>query len=123
MREITAITVRNGSENIFSIMGRFEFDLSDAGKVPDRIGVLGIGRPDFMKINLLIKIQVRIWSFTFARKPRVINSGPVGVPSCAATGGGILHVRDCILPRFDGRCLDVVHYFIFATYSQYRHYV
>src|SRR5438045_8095801 len=106
MREITAITVRNGSENVFSIMGRFEFDLSDAGKVlADRIGVLGIGRPDFMKINLLIKIQVRIWSFTFARKPRVINSGPVGVPSCAATGGGNLTCAIGTFRRFAGDVL------------------
>jgi len=72
MREIAAIAVRDGSENVFSIVGRFELDLGDAGEVfADRINVLGIGRPDFMKINLLIKIQVRIWSFAFAGESRV----------------------------------------------------
>ena len=46
MREIAAIAVRDGSENVFSIVGRFELDLGDARKVfADRIGVLGIGVP------------------------------------------------------------------------------
>ena len=47
-----------------------------------------------MKINLLIKIQVRIWSVAFAGKSRVINSRSIGVPGRAAAGGGILHVRN-----------------------------
>ena len=95
MREITAIAVRDGSENVFSIVGRFELDLGDARKVfADGIGVLGIGRSDFMKINLLIKIQVRVWSFAFAGKSRVINSRSIGVPGCAAAGGGILDMRN-----------------------------
>ena len=95
MRKIAAIAVRDGSENVFSIVGRFELDLGDAGKIfADGIDVLGIGRPDFMKVNLLIKIQVRIWSSAFAGKSRVINSRSIGVPGGAAAGGGILHVRN-----------------------------
>src|SRR5207237_9770059 len=97
MREIAAIAVRHGGENVFSLMRRFELDLGDAGKVfSDRIGVFGIGRADFMKINLLIKIHVRIWSFAFARKSRVVNSVRIGMPSRAAVGGGVLHVRKCL---------------------------
>ena len=95
MREIAAIAVGHGGENVFSIARSFELDLGDAGKVfADGIGVLGIGRPDFMKINLLIKIQVRIWSLALTGKSRVINSGSVRVPSRAPAGGGILHVRN-----------------------------
>jgi len=32
MRKIAAIAVRDGSENVFSIVRRFELDLGDAGK-------------------------------------------------------------------------------------------
>src|SRR5881227_1539515 len=39
MRKIAAIAVRDGSENVFSIVGRFELDLGDARKVfADGIG-------------------------------------------------------------------------------------
>ena len=59
MREIAAITVLDRRDDVFAVVRSLQLDLGDARKVfADRISVLAVGRPEFVKINLLIKIQV-----------------------------------------------------------------
>jgi len=63
MGEIAAISIRHAGEDIFAVARSFERDLCDSGKVfANRISVLGIRRAEFVKINLLIKIQIKFRS-------------------------------------------------------------
>ena len=95
--EIAAVAVRHGRENVFAVMRSLEHNLGNSREVfADRIRVLSIGRPELMKINLLIKIQVGVRPFTFARKACVINAGAIRIPRGAPTGGRKLHMGDCV---------------------------
>src|SRR6266446_4007487 len=78
MREIPAITIRHRRENVFSVGRCLERDLCDTWKVcADRIRVLGVRRTEFVKINLLIEIQISLRPLTFPGKARVINSAAI----------------------------------------------
>src|SRR6185436_7548712 len=99
-----AITVRYSRENIFAIVGGREADLRDSWKVfADRIGVIGVGRAEFMKVNLLIKIEIGIRPLAFPGKPCVKNTGAIPVPSCTATSRGILDMCNGVRQRFARR--------------------
>ena len=116
MREIPAIAVRYRRENVFAVTGSCERDLGDSWEVfPDRIGVLCVGRAELMKINLLIKIQISIRPLAFAGKARVINAGPIRVPSRAAACRGILDMRNRVRQRFARRSFVKVKCAVFAA--------
>src|SRR5262249_26444602 len=101
MREVPAITVRDGRKNVFAVMRTFERDLRDPWKVfADGIGVVCVGSAEFVKINLLIKIEISVRPLAFSGKARVIDSCAVGVPSSAATGSRILDTCNCVGQRF-----------------------
>src|SRR6266853_1447570 len=59
-----------------------------------------LSRAEFMKINLLIKIQIGFGPLTLSWKTRVIDSSAVRVPGRAATRCGILHVGNHVRERF-----------------------
>src|SRR5260370_20413237 len=100
MREIAAVAVSYRRENVFAIARGFEHDLCDPRKIfPNRVGVLGVGRAELMKINLLIKIQVGFGALALPWETRVINAGPVRVPGRSAAGGGVLCVRERVRKR------------------------
>jgi hypothetical protein len=85
MREVSAIAVRYSRKNVFAIAGSCERDLRDAREFfANRILVLCFGRAEFMKVNLLIKIQIGIWPLAFPGKACVKNPGAIGIPSRAA---------------------------------------
>ena len=122
MREIASVAVRDGGENVFPIARSLEVDLGNAREIlSDRIDILGIVSPEFVKIDLLIKIQVGLRPFAFARESGVINSAPVCVPRRAATSRWILHVRDRILQRFAGGGLVNAQRSVFASALRNRH--
>src|SRR5881394_2275600 len=101
MRKITSIAIRDGRENISAVAGAFQNDLCDPRKIfPDRVGILGVGRAQLMKIDMLIKVQVSFGPLTCSGKTRVIDSGAVGVPCCAAARRRILDMGDTVRQRF-----------------------
>ena len=73
-----------------------------------------------MKINLLIEVQVRFGTLALPREARVINAGPVRVPSRTAASGGILHVPDRVRERFGRRGFVNVQSAIFASAFRQR---
>src|SRR2546430_10946478 len=81
----------------------------------DRASVVGISGTEFVKINLLIEIQISFGSLTLPGETRVINSGAVLVPSRAAARRRILHVRDRVWQCFSGRGFVKVKRAIFAA--------
>ncbi len=114
--EIAAVTIGHGRDHIFAVVRSFENDLGDARKIfADRVCVFAVGRSEFMKINLLIKIQVSVWPLAFARKARVINAGAIRIPGRASAGGRILHMRDRIGQRFAGRGFVKMQCAVFAS--------
>ena len=95
MRKVPAIAVRDGRQNVFAVGRGFESDLCNSWKVfADRIGVLRVGRSDFVKVNLLIKIQISIGPLAFPRKTGVINARSISILGRAPSCGGILNVRN-----------------------------
>ena len=97
MCEIPAIAICYRRENVSPIARSLEHDLRDPWKVfADRVSVLCVSGFEFVKINLLIEIQISFGSLTLPGKARIINSAAVRVPSRAAARCGILHVRDGI---------------------------
>src|SRR5260370_21627086 len=97
MSKIAAIAVCHRRENVSAVARSLERDFRDSRKVfADRVSVVGIRGTEFVKINLLIEIQIRFGSLTLPRETRVINSGAVLVPGRAATRRRMWHVRDLI---------------------------
>src|SRR5262249_24128599 len=95
MGEIAAVAVRHGRQNVLPIMRFPKCDLCYPREVfAYRVSVCAVGRPDLMKINLLIKIQISIRPLAFPRKASVINSAAIPVPRRASAGRGILHMRN-----------------------------
>ena len=104
MREIATIAVRHRGKDVSAVARTFERDLRDPREVfANRISVLGVSRAEFVKINLLIKIQISFGPLTLPGKTRVINSSAVSVPGRTAARCGILHVRDGVRQRFSRR--------------------
>ena len=100
----------------------FQNDLCDSRKVfSDGVRILGVGRAELVKINLLIKVQVRFGPLTFSGKPCVINPGAVGVPCCAAARSRILHVRNRVWQRFASGGLVKVKSAVFTSTFGKRH--
>ena len=86
MRKIAAIAIRDRGKNVSAVARTFQNDLGDSRKVfSDGVRILGVGRAEFVKINLLIKVQVRFGPLTFSGKPSVIDPSAVGVPCPPAT--------------------------------------
>ena len=116
MCEIPAIAICYRRENVSPIARSLEHDLRDPWKVfADRVSVVGISGTEFVKINLLIEIQISFGSLTRPGEARVINTGAVVVPSRAAARCGILHVRDRVRQCFSGRGFVKVKRAIFAA--------
>ena len=68
-----------------------------------------------MKINLLIKIQISIGTFTLPGKACVKNSAAICIPGRAAACCGILDVRNRVRQRFARRSFLKVKCALFAT--------
>ena len=106
MRKVPAIAVRDGRQNVFAVARGFESDLCNSWKVfADRIGVLRVGRSNFVKVNLLIKIQISVGPLAFARKARVINARSISIPSRAPSCCGILNMRNPVREGLASRSL------------------
>ena len=103
MREIPAVTIGHGGEDVVALLRGLESDLGDAREFfSQRVSVLRAGSADLVEINLLIKIQVRVRALPFTRETRVEKAGAIRFPGGASTGRRILHVLDRIgqsLPR------------------------
>src|SRR5882724_8688016 len=122
MRKIAAIAIRDGGKNVSAVARTFQNDLGDSRKVfSDRVRILGVGRAELVKINLLIKVQVRLGPLTFSGKPCVINPGAVGVPCCAATRSRILDVGNRVRQRFAGAGFVKVKSAVFTSTLGKRH--
>src|SRR4029077_12972196 len=101
MRKIAAIAIRNGRENVSAVARTFQNDLCNSRKVfSDGVRILGVGRAELVKIDLLIKVQVGFGPLTFSGKPCVIDPGAVGLPCCTAARCRILDVGDRVRQRF-----------------------
>src|SRR4030095_741039 len=116
MGEIAAIAIRHRGEDIFAVAQSFERDLCDSGKVfANRISILAVSRAEFVKINLLIKIQIRFGPLTLPWETRVINSPAVGIPSRTASRCRILHVCDGVGTRSSRRSCTKVKSAVLAA--------
>ena len=57
MGEVASITIGHRRQDVFPVVRRLERDFCDPREFfPDRILVFGVRCPEFMKIDLLIKI-------------------------------------------------------------------
>src|SRR2546422_3092806 len=91
MSKIPAIAVCHRREDVSAVARSLEHDFCDPRKVlADRISVVGVSRAEFVKINLLIEIQIGFGPLTLPGKTRIINSTAVRVPSRTAARRGIL---------------------------------
>ena len=116
MGEIAAIAIRYCGEDESAVARSFERDLCDSRKVfANRITVLGVSRAEFMKINLLIKIQIRFGPLALPWETRAIDSAAVGIPSCTASRCRILHVCNGVGQRFPRRSFVEVKRAVFAA--------
>ena len=116
MRDIAAIAILDLGDDCFPVARSLQRDLGDPRKVfAGRISVARIRRPEFMKINLLIEIQIAIGPLALSRITRVVNSRAIRVPRRAAGGRRILHVRDRVRQRFPRRDLVKVQRPIFTA--------
>src|SRR5262249_26632006 len=101
MREVAAVTVCDRREKVFPVARSLERDLGYPRELfANGVSVLGVGRAEFVKINLLIKIQISVRPLAFSGKTRVIDSGAIAVPSRAAPRSRILNVCDGVWQRF-----------------------
>ena len=122
MREVSAITICYRRENVFAIARSFESDLRNSGELfANRISVLGVGRAEFVEINLLIKIKISVRPLAFPGKARVINSSSIAVPGGAASCRWILNMRNRVRQRLARRGLVKVKCAVFAAAFGKRH--
>src|SRR5439155_1054945 len=70
---------------------------------------------EFVKIDLLIEIQIRFGPLTLLWETSVINSSAVRAPGRAATRCGILHVGNGVRQRFPRRSFVEVKGAVFAA--------
>ena len=116
MSKIPAIAVCHRRENVSAVARSLEHNFCDSRKVlADRISVVGVSRAEFMKINLLIEIQISFGPLTLPGKTRIINSTAVRVPSRTAARRRILHVCDGVRQCFSRRGLVKVKRAVFAA--------
>src|SRR5437667_12610338 len=116
MSEMPAIAVCHLRENVSAVARSLEHNFCDSRKVlADRISVVGVSRAEFMKINLLIEIQISFGPLTLPGKTRIINSTAVRVPSRTAARRRILHVCDGVRQCFSRRGLVKVKRAVFAA--------
>src|SRR4029453_15237684 len=122
MCKIAAIAIRNGRENVSAVARAFQNDLCDPRKVfSDGEGILRVSRPELVKIDLLIKVQVSFGPLTFSGKACVIDSGAVGVPCCASARRRILYMGDTVRQRSAGGGLVKVKRAVFTSTFRKRH--
>src|SRR6266478_4387447 len=122
MRKIATIAIRNGRENVSAVVRGFQNDLCDPRKIfSDGVRILRVRRSEFVKIDLLIKVQVSFGPLTCSGKTRVIDSGAVGVPGRAAARRRILDMRDTVRQRLTGSSLVKVKRTVFTSTLGKRH--
>src|ERR1700676_3598644 len=105
MQEFTAIAIGNAREDIFAIVRGAQEDLSDARKLlADGVFVLGRGRAQAVKVNLLIEIQIGRGTLALTRVARVPEPSGIAIPGHATAGSGSVDARHAVpkLPSSGG---------------------
>src|SRR5205085_3661318 len=81
MFKLSAIAIFNFAQNDAAIFGGLQMDFGNFWKLfTESISILIERRADFMKINLLIEMDVFGGPFGVLRIPRIVESGCIAIP-------------------------------------------
>src|SRR5712692_7611709 len=116
VRELSAISVGHGCEDIAAVFGAFQRNLRNSRKLPaDGVCVLICVRSQTVKINLLVKVDVLLWSFSASWIAGVIKAGAVRVPRHTTARGTPVHPRNHIRQRLSASDIVNVDVTVFAA--------
>ena len=103
MRKLPAIAIRHRREQPATVFGSLQFDFRDARKVaPGAVLIRLNRRAEFVEIDLLEEVQIRLRLLSLVRIASVENAAAVGQPRRAAAASRILHAGDAVGQMFAG---------------------